>query len=324
MSDFPNVQILMATYNGEKFLAEQLDSILGQAYPNWELLIRDDGSKDTTPYILNAYQQNHPNRIKIVRDNDGNSGGYTQNFAKLMSLSTADIVAFSDQDDVWLPEKIARNVAAMEKIKAQHGAQKPALVHHDFRLVDADKNLIAESFDRVNGNRKASPTQPKMPYAAHVHGFSMIANRALVEQVLPFPKVALGHDSVMGSLAQDIGVIEFIPEQLALYRRHDNNSSQSMSLAKRALHKIFKESSMGTICGQLQSIFAEAHSNLANKSDATKEYLKSYGELLQPERKAELEKLAHIQDLGALERKMTIYKYSGTSQTSAIIASLIL
>jgi glycosyltransferase involved in cell wall biosynthesis len=325
MSAYPKVQVLLATYNGEKFLPEQLDSLLSQTYPDVEILARDDGSKDNTPQILRAYQLNHPGRINIVNDGEGNLGGYTQNFQRLCDLSTTPVIAFSDQDDVWNPEKVAKSVDALLKLEERWGQDKPLLVHHDFTFVDAEKTVLHESFDRANGNRKAHPPKLRMPFAADVHGFSMTVNRALLDVALPFPEVANGHDSVLGCLASDIGAIDFIPEQLALYRRHGKNTSHvGISFARRSLTKLLKDGTVLDIPKNLRVIFDEVRSNVDLKRTCARSYIETYRPLISEEHLTLLEKYAQLDELSAIDRKIVLCSQPGMSWKTKLLLALTL
>ena len=104
MIENKKIDILMATYNGEKYLAEQIDSIICQTYKNWNLLIRDDGSSDNTFKILKEYEKKD-DRIKIIKDKKGNLG-IAKNFEELLKISSSELIMFSDQDDVWKKDKI--------------------------------------------------------------------------------------------------------------------------------------------------------------------------------------------------------------------------
>ena len=100
----PKIEILMATYNGEKYIGEQINSIINQTYTNWNLLIRDDGSKDKTLNIIKKYEK-MDNRIILIRDNKDNLG-FVKNFEELLKISSSELIMFSDQDDVWKKDKI--------------------------------------------------------------------------------------------------------------------------------------------------------------------------------------------------------------------------
>ena len=134
MQSDKKVQILMSTYNGERYLAEQLDSIFRQTWPNIEVLVRDDGSKDATLEILNEYQKKHANLYVFPGTNEG----LTRSFLELIQKCDADYVAFSDQDDYWLENKIE---VAVERLAEFDG---PALYCSNQILVDQDLNRLPE------------------------------------------------------------------------------------------------------------------------------------------------------------------------------------
>jgi glycosyltransferase involved in cell wall biosynthesis len=314
----------MGTYNGEQFLQEQLDSIFGQTYPHWELLIRDDGSKDDTQKILKANHSLYPDRIKLVNDNEGNLGGFTQNFQRLCKLSSASIIAFADQDDVWKPEKMARSVEMLVDLEDKFGQETPLLVHHDFTHVDANKNILSKSFDKAHGSRKAFPPLHRMPYMADVHGFSMMVNRSLLEVALPFPKVALGHDSILGCLASEIGVVGFIPAQLADYRKHDNNTSTSVSFARRTFQELFIEGKITELPSNLSAAFEGARNNLAQKQACVRSYVETYWDLIPPKHRYFLERFSRLDELNPIDRKVALCQQPSLSWKSKLIAALVL
>ena len=123
----PHVAILMATYNGSKYLPHQIDSILKQHYTNWTLYVQDDLSTDNTPEILAAYAKRDA-RIKVV-DNQEKLGA-KRNFMTLMEKVEADYYMFSDQDDEWLPEKILVTMKKMME-EENEAPEKPVIVHTD-------------------------------------------------------------------------------------------------------------------------------------------------------------------------------------------------
>ena len=109
------VAVIMSTYNGEKFIREQLDSILNQSYKNIELIVRDDGSKDKTVEIVKEYQAKHKN-IKLF---EGQNLGFVKSFFELLKLAEADYYAYADQDDIWIENKIELAVNSLNKLDDQ-------------------------------------------------------------------------------------------------------------------------------------------------------------------------------------------------------------
>ena len=142
------VYILMATYNGEKYLKEQIDSILNQTYKNWRLIIHDDNSTDNTLNLIKEYVEKYPEKIILI-DDDISTGGAKENFAYLLNKidDNFDYIMFSDQDDVWFENKIELTLNKMIETERKY-SKKPILVHTDLKVVDENLNVIAESMIR--------------------------------------------------------------------------------------------------------------------------------------------------------------------------------
>ena len=135
------IDILMATYNGGKYISEQINSILNQTYKEWTLYIRDDGSKDNTVDIIDDYCKKYPG--KIIRIKDDKLGlGAKLNFSELMKYSKSNYCMFADQDDVWLNTKIEDTMNKMIEAENIHGKETPILVHTDLKVVDGNLNII--------------------------------------------------------------------------------------------------------------------------------------------------------------------------------------
>ena len=216
------IDILLATYNGEKFLKEQIESILSQTCGNWKLLIRDDGSNDNTIDIINAFSQRYPDKIELIKDADGNIGP-AQNFSRLLQNSTGQYVMFCDQDDVWLPKKIE---TTLNKIKETENIYPniPLLVHTDLKVVDADLNTIAESFWSYN---KIDPERDSIPeriiYRNTVTGCTAMINKKAKQIAAPIPKFVRLHDWWIALNVAKYGRIFYISEPAVLYRQHREN-----------------------------------------------------------------------------------------------------
>ena len=128
------IDILLATYNGSKYLHEQLDSILSQSYENINVIIRDDGSSDNTVMIIKEYEQKD-NRVKLLSDNLGNLG-FVRNFEKLMKNSTSEYLMFSDQDDIWYNNKVETSYKRIKAIEEKNGKSCPILVHTNSKIMN--------------------------------------------------------------------------------------------------------------------------------------------------------------------------------------------
>lgn len=151
------VAVMMATYNGEKFLQEQLDSLINQTYDNWVLFIRDDNSIDDTRKIIDIYCEQYSKKICFIEDNSLPSGGAKNNFVGLYQWVTKrfdfSYYMFCDQDDVWLPQKIEQSINTIKREEKQE--EIPLLFHSDLIVVDQKLNIINDSYMKyrvINGN----------------------------------------------------------------------------------------------------------------------------------------------------------------------------
>lgn len=235
----PTVDILLATYNGEAFLAEQIESVLAQGFADWRLLVRDDGSSDGSVAIVRQYISQHPERILLIEDQDAGLGA-AGNFARLMEHSRAPYVMLCDQDDVWLSGKIERMLVAIRKLEAEFTAELPLLVYSDLTVVDSELKTIQPSFwrymlaDPVSGN-----SVNRLMGQNVVTGCASICNRRLIELTLPIPAEALMHDWWMALVAASMGRLRCLPEATVLYRQHGTNTLGAkdlgvMSILRRA------------------------------------------------------------------------------------------
>ena len=217
------VEILLATYNGERFLREQIESILQQTYEPLTILARDDGSTDGTVAILEDYARRFPDRFRVMPVSPP-TGSAKLNFRELMAASTGPYVGCADQDDVWLPEKIARSMAVMQQLERRHSTETPLLVFTDLRVVDDALNLKHASLWRF---------QPIVPESIHhfrrlltqnvVTGSTMLMNRPLVRLAARMPARAYMHDWWVALVACAIGAADYLREQTVLYRQHGSN-----------------------------------------------------------------------------------------------------
>lgn len=153
-----DVCILLATYNGEKYIGEMIDSILNQDYENFVIVLSDDASSDSTPEILEEYAQRYSQKVNLYHS--GMHFGCAQkHFMHLLrQFSDYSHIMFCDQDDIWHKDKISKTMKKMVELEKDHDISVPILVHTDLRVVDSNLNEIAPSFckySNLNGNRLA-------------------------------------------------------------------------------------------------------------------------------------------------------------------------
>ncbi len=225
------IDILLATYNGEEYLEEQMDSVLTQSNKDWRLLIRDDGSDDNTVSIIKDYVARYPDRITLIED-DNRHLGVSLNFQRLLENSTADYVMFCDQDDVWLPQKIEATLNLMKDTEKDY-PNKPVLVHTDLRVVDSRLKTIAKSTWRYQGTCPETGNDPAKVLAQNVvTGCTIMINRKTKEISMPIPEEAVVHDWWLVINVASHGKVAHIPDQLVLYRQHASNAVGAKKLPR--------------------------------------------------------------------------------------------
>lgn len=216
------VDILLATYNGEHYLPELLDSLIKQTYSNFRILIRDDGSSDGTLEIIKNYSE-LDKRIEIINDNMGKAGGAARNFSFLLTHSTAQYIMFCDQDDIWLDNKVEKTLKAMIVAEKKY-PRTPILVHSDLVVVDDNKRIICESFFK---NESINPKRKKLCnffVLNTITGCTVMINRLLREKINGIEYAVTMHDNWMAMCAASFGKIITINKPLIYYRQHQDNS----------------------------------------------------------------------------------------------------
>ena len=215
------IAILMATYNGEHFLQEQIESILDQSYTDWSLFIHDDGSSDGTNAIIDDYVVRYPE--KIFRVSGASCGCARDNFFFLMREVEADFYMFCDQDDVWMPEKVRKTYISMQDIDC---GSNPALVFTELSVVDENRTVIAESMSDYQNLNCRDLSLNRLLIQNAVTGCTMMVNRALRDMMLKYNHIEniKMHDWWGGIIAAAFGEILFIDEPTIWYRQHEDNS----------------------------------------------------------------------------------------------------
>ena len=234
MIENPKIAVLLATYNGSKYLAEQLDSILNQSYQNFLIVVRDDGSTDNTVAQLRDYADRHDEKIHLLEADDINRGA-SGSFSCLIEYVLANQQAlgldeaymmFSDQDDVWFEDKIEKQLAVMleaERMNPETGPV-PVLVHCDLQVVSEQNVSISESFVRYQGLEITRNRFPNLLVSNLVTGCTAFINESLARQSVPVAKQAVMHDWWLALVATAFGRLIYLEMPLVYYRQHENNT----------------------------------------------------------------------------------------------------
>ena len=220
------VNIVLSTYNGARFLAEQLESIQKQTFTDWQLLIRDDGSTDITPQIIAEFVKADP-RIHFINEHDRQNFGVIKNFFTLVKYEKADYYFFSDQDDVWLPDKMA---TMLDEV-IHHDKSQPLMIYMDLSVVDQDLNVTHPSMIRSQSHHANTTLLAELTENTVTGGVAMI-NHALAEKWEDTDDVIM-HDWYLALLATATGKLVYIDKPGELYRQHDNNVLGARTFRKR-------------------------------------------------------------------------------------------
>lgn len=204
------ISVCIATYNGEKYIKEQMSSILCQLNKDDEIIISDDGSKDSTIEILFSF---HDSRIKILH-NKGEHG-FIGNFENALKNAKGDYIFLSDQDDVWMPNKISVVLESLKKVD---------LVVHDAELIDGDGNITGKNY--YSFLHHSSGFLMNL-WQTRFLGCCMAFRKSVLDECLPFPNNVVGHDYWIGMYSLIKYKVLFIPDILLKYRRHGGNVSPS-------------------------------------------------------------------------------------------------
>lgn len=220
----PTVEILLAAYNGERFLREQLDSLLAQTWEQWHLTVSDDGSTDGTSAILDGYAAQYPDRIRRVR-HEGRFGNACDHFFWLMKECGASYMMFCDQDDVWHPDKVEKTMRALLEAEDEAGTDTPVLVFTDLTPVDEKLRPIASSLMKMQKQYTDVIDYRALLMQNIVTGCATGINRALAQlagQCKDASQVIM-HDWWLGVVAARFGKVVYLDESTMLYRQHGGN-----------------------------------------------------------------------------------------------------
>lgn len=207
--------VCIATYNGEKYIEQQMESIVSQLTDRDEIVVSDDGSKDNTIELVENFRKKYSN-ITVV---DGPKKGFSCNFENAVKNASRDIIVFSDQDDIWENNKISKIDEVFTKNK-----DATTILHtmSTFRANEEEKHELPISYHKgVLRNLVMSS----------YWGCCMAVKREFLVRFLPFREYCIGHDQLTGLMTEKYGKNIFIDEDLLKHRLHDSNTSTSVTLS---------------------------------------------------------------------------------------------
>lgn len=244
-----SIAILLAAYNAENYLAEQIESLLSQTNQDWTLYIRNDGSKDNTGSVISEYCTRYDNIIEI--DKGGDNLGCRNNFFRLLEVVDSEYYMFCDADDVWFDNKIELSLERMLALK-ESNPEKPLLVHTDSAIYDENLNLVAESFWKtVNINPDNFLTFNQICICCCIGGSTMLFNKNVKKLLFPLADNNLIFDYWIAINVVKHGVVSTIHTPTKKYRQHGSNvcgvtvgDANSLSNKLRNAKTLFKSYKM--------------------------------------------------------------------------------
>ncbi|MGX7776514.1 glycosyltransferase family 2 protein [Streptococcus pluranimalium] len=268
------VNIVMSTYNGEKYLADQIKSIQSQTFEDWQLLIRDDGSSDNTPSIIRDMAKKD-DRIHFINDGQNENYGVIKSFYHLVKYDSADYYFFSDQDDVWLPEKIE---VTLKRAQSETSA-KPLLVYTDLKVVTEDLEVLQESMIKSQSHHANTELVQELTENT-VTGGTMMINKALADKWQVYDNLLM-HDWYLALLAASLGKLVYIDQATQLYRQHEANVLGARTWSKRAKNWLKPNTLISKYWWLIKSSQNQAEKLLAQEmSESSTQMVKAYVHLM--------------------------------------------
>jgi glycosyltransferase involved in cell wall biosynthesis len=288
------ITVLLASYNGEKYIGQQLDSVLAQTVDDLRIVISDDVSSDRTREIIEEYQIRFPDKVTSLEVTEP-SGGAAANFFRLLSSVSDDYVMLCDQDDIWLPDKVEKTLERMKAMENRYGKDKPILVHTDLSITDSEGTILHQSMARYQ--KIASDHNSLNHYLVenNITGNTVMINRAFTGFFTYIPEECSMHDWWLGLLASSFGEISYVNQPLVLYRQHGNNELGAKSEAEQYAQRLRSDNGVRE---NYRKMFKQAELLLAH-----------YKDILSEEQMDLLEHFLEIPHLSRFRKINTIWKY---------------
>lgn len=288
------ITVLLAAWNGEKYLREQMESLLGQTNQEFTILISDDCSTDRTPEIISEYESRFPDRVKSLK-NLKPSGSARNNFFRLLKAASDEYLMFCDQDDIWLPDKVEVTFKEMKKMENVWGRDMPLLVHTDLSVTDQAGTVVYPSMARYQKIGVYDNRTSHYLVENNITGNTMMINRSLKDLMADIPKTCVMHDWWLGLMASCFGKISYIDRPLVLYRQHGSNQVGAKSGMKQLSER---RNSREKVRENYRGLFGQA-----------KAFLSIYGQYMTPDQRELFEEFLKLCKRSRAGKIKTILKY---------------
>lgn len=288
------ISVVMTTYNGGRFLQEQIESILVQTLPPAEIIVCDDCSTDNTVEILQQYQNKNALRYYV----NESRLGVIDNFKKAVSLASRNhFIALSDQDDIWFPEKLEQQYNELIKV---NDPEIPAIVYSDLMVIDDKKNMLSPSFWNELGHDSYHHTFTTLLFGNFVTGCTILMNDAMREHFLLMPSIVAMHDGWLALIAYSFGDAKIISKSLIQYRKHDANAAYASDYKKKKKITRWRDN--------LKMIFTK-NNYLVEELATAKLFFEMYQSQIPENKKIILNAFLNLQDKTFVHKKIAFRNY---------------
>ncbi|HBV83391.1 MAG TPA: hypothetical protein DEB74_11510 [Lachnospiraceae bacterium] len=292
------VNIIMCTYNGAKYIKEQLQSIVDNTAKDWKLFVFDDQSTDNTLEIIDRFEKKYPDKI-IVKVNKIKKGAIVNFLSSIydigLKMKDNDFIMPCDQDDVWNTNKIQKTKKGMNELISVYGNNMPLLVCTDVTVVDDRMNTINDSFRRMNHYSIKKLDFSHLIMENKVQGCTTMINKSMALMLNRMPARVVMHDGWMGLIASAFGKIKYIDEPTMKYRQHEGNAQGSLE------YKEDVKSKFANLGGQRQIVM--------NTTGQIAEFVEIYGQKLPQSILAAAKAFATLQQQNFFVRRYHLIKY---------------
>lgn len=293
MKQLNEITIIMAAYNGEAYVEEQIRSILNGGFKDFVIHVYDDGSTDDTRDILRRLSLEYTDKVCFFANKKNK--GVIRNFMEGAYIADSPYVMFCDQDDVWLPDKLSKTLLKMKELESRKGTKVPLTVFTDAKVVDKELEEIHPSFHGSSHLDTAKTDLPHLLMENKLIGCTMMINAAMAKRLSIVPEGLRMHDWWIGLIAAALGEITYLPEATLLYRQHEKNVVGIKSFANYVSNRLF----------------ALGRQRLALKQteEQAEAFLEIFASELSGKNKTILEAFVAMKTAGFLKKRYLLIKY---------------
>lgn len=290
-----NITVALATFNGEKYLEEQLESILSQTLKPAAVVLSDDGSTDGTGRLLTRYHE-----LGLIRlHTNAHRLGLVANFRQAVALAPpGHYIALSDQDDIWHPDKLEKCATLLQRVADD---ALPCLVHSDLRYIDEHGSLLNPSFRQELGQHRYRQNLETLVFGNFVNGCTTLFNPRLRQLLMDMPaQTALNHDGWMALLAFTFGHTGYLQEALVDYRRHSTNASIAEGTGPR--------NRWASVKAQVAKALGGQDDFLAAQFSTVKQFYGQYAGQMETAKRHVFERFLQLEHQSYFAKKLAFYR----------------